>query len=60
MCFWVGEDVALREVLPQAQDLDVLAFAARARFGLDPVRDIQVLCQMNRGGVDARPLHVDL
>ena len=24
------------------------------RFGLDPVRDIQVLCPMNRGGVGAR------
>jgi hypothetical protein len=23
------------------------------RFGLDPVRDIQVLCPMNRGGVPA-------
>ncbi len=26
------------------------------RFGLDPVRDIQVLCPMNRGGVGARSL----
>ena len=24
------------------------------RFGFDPIRDIQVLCPMNRGGVDAR------
>jgi exodeoxyribonuclease V alpha subunit len=24
------------------------------RFGLDPVRDVQVLCPMNRGGVGAR------
>ena len=24
------------------------------RFGLDPIRDIQVLCPMNRGGVGAR------
>ena len=22
-----------------------------ARFGLDPVRDVQVLCPMNRGGL---------
>ena len=26
------------------------------RFGLDPIRDIQVLCPMNRGGVGARSL----
>jgi exodeoxyribonuclease V alpha subunit len=30
------------------------------RFGLDPVRDIQVLCPMNRGGVGARSLNVEL
>jgi exodeoxyribonuclease V alpha subunit len=30
------------------------------RFGLDPVRDIQVLCPMNRGGVGARSLNIGL
>ena len=30
------------------------------RFGLDPVRDVQVLCPMNRGGVGARSLNVEL
>jgi len=30
------------------------------RFGLDPVRDIQVLCPMNRGGVGARALNLEL
>ena len=30
------------------------------RFGLDPVRDIQVLCPMNRGGAGARSLNVEL
>src|SRR3712207_6355951 len=30
------------------------------RFGLDPVRDIQVLCPMNRGGLGARSLNVEL
>jgi exodeoxyribonuclease V alpha subunit len=30
------------------------------RFGLDPVRDIQVLCPMNRGGVGARSLNAAL
>ncbi|WP_159014802.1 ATP-dependent RecD-like DNA helicase [Acidisoma sp. S159] len=31
-----------------------------ARFGLDAVRDIQVLCPMNRGGVGARSLNIAL
>src|SRR5438105_10715928 len=30
------------------------------RFGLDPIRDIQVLCPMNRGGVGARSLNIAL
>jgi exodeoxyribonuclease V alpha subunit len=30
------------------------------KFGLDPIRDIQVLCPMNRGGVGARCLNVEL
>jgi exodeoxyribonuclease V alpha subunit len=30
------------------------------RFGLDPVRDIQVLCPMNRGGCGARSLNIEL
>ena len=30
------------------------------RFGLDPVRDIQVLCPMNRGGIGARSLNIEL
>jgi exodeoxyribonuclease V alpha subunit len=32
----------------------------RIRFGLDPIRDIQVLCPMNRGGVGARSLNIEL
>jgi exodeoxyribonuclease V alpha subunit len=31
-----------------------------ARFGLDPVRDVQVLCPMNRGGLGARTLNIEL
>lgn len=31
-----------------------------SRFGLDPIKDIQVLCPMNRGGVGARSLNVEL
>lgn len=30
------------------------------RFGVDPVRDIQVLCPMNRGGMGARSLNIEL
>jgi exodeoxyribonuclease V alpha subunit len=30
------------------------------RFGLDPIRDIQVLCPMQRGALGARALNVDL
>ena len=27
---------------------------------LDPIRDIQILCPMNRGGLGARSLNIDL
>ena len=30
------------------------------KFGFDPLQDIQVLCPMNRGGVGARSLNVEL
>jgi exodeoxyribonuclease V alpha subunit len=30
------------------------------RFGLDPIRDVQVLCPMNRGGVGTRSLNIEL
>jgi exodeoxyribonuclease V alpha subunit len=30
------------------------------RFGFDPIRDIQVLCPMNRGGLGARSLNMEL
>jgi exodeoxyribonuclease V alpha subunit len=30
------------------------------RFSLDPIRDIQVLCPMNRSGVGARSLNIEL
>jgi exodeoxyribonuclease V alpha subunit len=32
----------------------------RRRFGFDPMRDIQVLCPMNRGGLGARSLNIEL
>ena len=31
-----------------------------SRFGLSPIRDIQVLCPMNRGSVGARSLNIEL
>ncbi|GAB0119802.1 ATP-dependent RecD-like DNA helicase [Acidisoma sp. 7E03] len=31
-----------------------------ARFGFDSIRDIQVLCPMNRGGMGARSLNIEL
>jgi exodeoxyribonuclease V alpha subunit len=31
-----------------------------SRFSVDPVRDIQILCPMNRGGLGARSLNIDL
>jgi exodeoxyribonuclease V alpha subunit len=30
------------------------------RFGFDPMRDIQVICPMNRGGLGARSLNIEL
>ena len=36
--------------------LDIVLNRIPARFGLDPVRDIQVLCPMNQGGLGARSL----
>ncbi len=30
------------------------------RFGLDPIRDVQVLCPMNKGGLGARSLNIEL
>jgi exodeoxyribonuclease V alpha subunit len=43
-----------------AKILQIVAERIPARYGLDPVRDIQVLCPMNRGGLGARSLNIDL
>jgi exodeoxyribonuclease V alpha subunit len=43
-----------------AKLLEVVAKRIPARFGLDPVRDVQVLCPMNRGGLGARSLNLEL
>jgi hypothetical protein len=40
--------------------VDLVKTRIPRRFGLDPIRDIQVLCPMNRGGVGARSLNIEL
>jgi exodeoxyribonuclease V alpha subunit len=43
-----------------AKIVKVVADRIPARFGLNPIRDIQVLCPMNRGAAGARSLNLDL
>ena len=43
-----------------AKIVEIVKDRIPARFGLDPIRDIQVLCPMNRGGLGARALNLDL
>lgn len=43
-----------------AKLLTVVQRRIPARFGFDPIRDIQVLCPMNRGGMGARSLNIEL
>jgi len=45
---------SIRKVLAIAQD------RIPKRFGLDAIRDIQVLCPMNRDRLGARSLHIEL
>lgn len=40
--------------------VDLVKTRIPQRFGLDPMRDIQVLSPMNRGGVGARSLNIEL
>jgi exodeoxyribonuclease V alpha subunit len=40
--------------------LELIKTRIPKRFGLDPIRDIQVLCPMNRGGVGTRSLNIEL
>jgi exodeoxyribonuclease V alpha subunit len=40
--------------------VDLVRSRIPRRFSLDPIRDIQVLCPMNRGGVGARSLNIEL
>ena len=43
-----------------AKILDLVRERIPRRFGLDAIRDIQVLCPMNRGGLGARSLNLEL
>jgi exodeoxyribonuclease V alpha subunit len=43
-----------------ARIVDLVQTRIPKRFGLNPIRDIQVLCPMNRGGVGARSLNIEL
>jgi exodeoxyribonuclease V alpha subunit len=43
-----------------ARIVELVAKRIPRRFGFDPIRDIQVLCPMNRGGVGARSLNIEL
>ena len=45
---------ALRKLLAVVRD------RVPVRFGLDPVRDVQVLCPMNRSSLGARALNIEL
>jgi ATP-dependent exoDNAse (exonuclease V) alpha subunit len=40
--------------------IDLVGKHIPRKFGFDPVRDVQVLCPMNRGGVGARSLNIEL
>ncbi|HTV00401.1 MAG TPA: ATP-dependent RecD-like DNA helicase [Luteitalea sp.] len=53
-CFFVEADDPERA---QELLLQVVAERIPQRFGLNPVRDVQVLCPMNRGGLGAQALN---
>jgi exodeoxyribonuclease V alpha subunit len=40
--------------------IEIVSNRLPKRFGFDPIQDIQVLCPMNRGGLGARSLNVEL
>ena len=40
--------------------VDLVKTRIPQRFGFNPIRDVQVLCPMNRGGVGARSLNIEL
>nr|WP_235790337.1 ATP-dependent RecD-like DNA helicase [Ruegeria pomeroyi] len=40
--------------------VELVAKRIPRKFGFDPIKDVQVLCPMNRGGVGARSLNIEL
>ena len=40
--------------------LELVSKRIPRKFGFDPIKDVQVLCPMNRGGVGARSLNIEL
>ena len=49
-----------RTVRVKPSEIGLVKTRIPKRFGLDPIRDVQVLCPMNRGGVGARSLNIEL
>ena len=47
-------------IAPVPRIIELVKERIPLRFGLDPVHDVQVLCPMNRGGVGARSLNMEL
>jgi exodeoxyribonuclease V alpha subunit len=43
-----------------AKIIEIVKNRLPKRFNFDPIQDVQVLCPMNRGGLGARSLNVDL
>lgn len=43
-----------------ARLIEVVKERIPRRFGLDPITDVQILCPMNRGGLGARSLNIEL
>ena len=43
-----------------AKIIEIVKNRLPKRFGFDPIKDVQVLCPMNRGGLGARALNVEL
>jgi ATP-dependent exoDNAse (exonuclease V) alpha subunit len=51
---------ASRGSLHRSRIIELVRTRIPRRFGFDPIRDIQVLCPMNRDGVGARSLNIEL
>src|SRR5262249_38905600 len=56
--FYFGQATVPETAVPRI--IELVKIRIPKRFGLDPIRDVQVLCPMNRGGVGARSLNIEL